>query len=84
MCSTYYSAEQNFYYMFLQLTFLKVLLSRFHSVASNFPDGLSDAKEGQDTGPKLHSNSKAQLAPRACFIHYITQSPYTSQPPIGQ
>lgn len=49
MCSTYYSAEQNFYYMFLQLNFLKVLLSRFHSVASNFPDGLSDAKEGQDT-----------------------------------
>lgn len=88
MYHTHHSTEQNWYHktMGLQFTFLEnfaisdVQFSLWLYVTSNFPAGLSEAKEG----PKLHSHSKAQLATRACFIHYTTQSPYTTQPPTGQ
>lgn len=76
--------------MFFQFTFLEntavnnAQFSLWLYVTSNFSAGLSEAKEGQGTCPKLYSYSKSQLTARACFIYYATQSPYTTHPPTGQ
>lgn len=91
MYHTGHSTEQNRYckIMVLQLTFLgntalsNVRFSPWLYVTFNFPAGLSEEKGGQVTGPKVHGHSKAQPAPRACFIHYAVQSLYAAQLPTG-